>query len=551
MKRAKILLATTAVIALAVIVGCSGGGGDSAGGAGSNPPPQSSKTSGYLVDAKVVGLDYECAGGNSGTTDSDGHFSCDTLPVTFKLCNITLGSISQSSTDIVYPQDILGKNKEDYNDNDTIALARLLISVDDDGDVSDAITIDPSLCSALTTTEAFDAGHVEDYITTSGKTAVSEQAAADHLKTNYIEHTMRGNQAGDNVKFKTIVETCDLDDNGTGGISSQIQTWVTSLDAANDGSIELEYNYNGQSSTIPFYTYSGISDFGMLDGFSLLSTADNAQWKTYKFHENDELNVYQGSFVEENSNIDEKAREVFNIHLYGDGSIDPYIREDSWRHEQNLDCQDSRPEEVVGCDYMWQASINYTFHHNDIVADEYTISASAVSVDNIVLAEGAVDLYRADNLNQCLYPDEQHQNNAQGYPMLSTHVPLEGESQRYTPTCSGNGCSTLSIDETYADVSFLFDDDTKLIVDTNYSPIACAVTITQDMRVSIDTRQAFNATCDNLLDPNPDDSLSLTIAITPKAYHRDIHYCQLDDMSGECAPLSGATNVVYLPDFTQ
>jgi len=96
---------------------------------------------GYLIDSAVQGVEYRC-GTKIGITDSDGKFVCSTLPATFYIGSIKLGSIEILPSDNkIFPQDIIGVSREKVEDEAVVKLATLLQSLDSDGNASNGIKI--------------------------------------------------------------------------------------------------------------------------------------------------------------------------------------------------------------------------------------------------------------------------------------------------------------------------------------------------------------------------------------------------------------------------
>ena len=125
----KITLNSFIVATALLFVGC-GGGSSSLDG-----------VSGKLVDAPVVGADYEC-GNFHGTTASDGSFSCPKAPVTFKVGGVTLGTIESVPEDgYVTPYELAHTARGNYS-ADAKKIAIFLQGLDDDGSYEDAIHID-------------------------------------------------------------------------------------------------------------------------------------------------------------------------------------------------------------------------------------------------------------------------------------------------------------------------------------------------------------------------------------------------------------------------
>ena len=96
---------------------------------------------GYLTDSPISGLNYEC-GSKKGLTSTDGKFSCETMPVIFKIGNYTLGSISELTDDSkIYPQDLLGLDRDNVEDPKLVELTQFLQALDDDHNITQSITI--------------------------------------------------------------------------------------------------------------------------------------------------------------------------------------------------------------------------------------------------------------------------------------------------------------------------------------------------------------------------------------------------------------------------
>jgi len=152
----KKILMSSAFAAL-VLVGCGGGGSSSA-------------TTGYLVDAAVGNADYDCvADGNvHRTTGADGSFTCTNMSqVRFRIGHLILGEIHALPSDKhVFPQDLIGVARDTgVNDARVIAMARLLQSLDSDGNPSNGITIAQESKNLLVETEtAFNPAEVNIYL---------------------------------------------------------------------------------------------------------------------------------------------------------------------------------------------------------------------------------------------------------------------------------------------------------------------------------------------------------------------------------------------------
>lgn len=96
---------------------------------------------GYLIDSPIYGLNYEC-GSQKGVTKEDGKFSCDAFPITFKIGNYIVGSVSNMTSDSkIFPQDLLGLDRDNVEDQELIKLTQFLQALDDDRNITQSITI--------------------------------------------------------------------------------------------------------------------------------------------------------------------------------------------------------------------------------------------------------------------------------------------------------------------------------------------------------------------------------------------------------------------------
>ena len=106
---------------------------------------QSENIVGKLIDSAVQGAEYRC-GSKTAVTDENGTFSCTTLPVSFYIGAIELGKITTLPSDKqVFPQDIMDVNRSDVNHTEVVKLALLLQSLDNDGNASNGIVLEPAL----------------------------------------------------------------------------------------------------------------------------------------------------------------------------------------------------------------------------------------------------------------------------------------------------------------------------------------------------------------------------------------------------------------------
>jgi len=109
------------------------------GGGGSSPK---STIQGKFIDSPVYGAQYRCGKLDNKITQQDGSFVCETLPVTFYVGGVKLGEVHTLAADgYVTPHDLVGVARNTYGQKvNNIAL--FLQSLDDDGNIDTAITIE-------------------------------------------------------------------------------------------------------------------------------------------------------------------------------------------------------------------------------------------------------------------------------------------------------------------------------------------------------------------------------------------------------------------------
>ncbi len=161
---------------------------------------------GYLIDAPVEGVDYSC-GDIRGITTSTGEFSCEEAPVDFSISLLKLGTIDSFTSDgNVYPQDIVGVDRDNFDDPRVIALARLLQSLDDDGDIDDKITISKE------TSDKFDTNlsglDLESQVAIGDGTLVGQIDALAHLQSNMSTYiSTESNNSGTSTDSNDSIES--------------------------------------------------------------------------------------------------------------------------------------------------------------------------------------------------------------------------------------------------------------------------------------------------------------------------------------------------------
>ena len=173
------------------LVGC-GGSSTSQEGVTKKDNPQKKEVKtiiGHIIDSPIWGLAYSCKGQKSQMTDKFGTFECESLPVTFKVGNLIAGYVSTMPKDKkIYPQDIVGVSRDKVDDSDVVALTRFFQTLDDDGDIEEAIKIEPSLAKKLSFKSEVDFANLDEktIVNKIGRTLVEKEVAQKHLRKNLV-----------------------------------------------------------------------------------------------------------------------------------------------------------------------------------------------------------------------------------------------------------------------------------------------------------------------------------------------------------------------------
>ena len=121
-------------LVLFFVVGCGGGGGDETSG---DRQPAVQTMVGQFKDSNVAGVSY-VSGGQTGVTDSQGRFTYEEgKTVAFSVGNVPLGETEGKS--LITPVDLVEQGSS--SSGPVVNTARLLISLDQDADPSNGITI--------------------------------------------------------------------------------------------------------------------------------------------------------------------------------------------------------------------------------------------------------------------------------------------------------------------------------------------------------------------------------------------------------------------------
>lgn len=138
---------------------------------------------GQFLDDLVEGLSYDCSSGRTGTTDSDGLYTCaDKDTVTFSIGELTIGTVAVQ-THFITPYSFY-PNAEDA----ALRLAQVLQSLDADGDLENGIVIEAEIATLLPSDLDFADPSSEAAIETAlGITLVSREQAYAHLQESIAE----------------------------------------------------------------------------------------------------------------------------------------------------------------------------------------------------------------------------------------------------------------------------------------------------------------------------------------------------------------------------
>ena len=149
-------------------------------GCGSSDATQTSDIQGQLIDSYVKGATYSCNDGTTGITGTNGEFTCQTLPVEFQVGGLRLGSINILASDKhVFPQDLLGLDRNDTNNSEVIAMAQLLQSLDSDNNPENGIDVGD--VNGMDGVEEFDSINLDSYIANANVELVDATKAHEHL----------------------------------------------------------------------------------------------------------------------------------------------------------------------------------------------------------------------------------------------------------------------------------------------------------------------------------------------------------------------------------
>jgi len=155
-----------------------------------------------LIDIPANGIAYVC-GERHALTESqivDGELrhgvaQCTKGTVTFSIGSLIIGNIEDyHEKQSFHFQDFFDIAADNFNDEELIKLAMLIISLDDDGDIDEKIDIDSSVDVTLTSLESMSISEVQTYILSLGKTPLSSESVQKYIikrsELSYAENVL-------------------------------------------------------------------------------------------------------------------------------------------------------------------------------------------------------------------------------------------------------------------------------------------------------------------------------------------------------------------------
>jgi len=177
---------------------------------------------GYFGNPAIKGIGYEC-GDIKDITDDDGMFECLEFPVTFKIGNLTLGSIDKLTSDKkIYPQDIVGVSRSDFSDENVLNLTRLIQSLYSNENLEKETEIPKDISFVFIDEQnlsKLNEGEVKTLVEDSGKAYVDENTAIEKLKEG-VEELVSITITPDNAKL-TVGESVSFTAKGSFSNSTQ------------------------------------------------------------------------------------------------------------------------------------------------------------------------------------------------------------------------------------------------------------------------------------------------------------------------------------------
>ena len=202
----------SAITASLLLVGCGSGSTDTT--TSSADTTTVSSATGYVVDAAVQNMDYDCVSDNdmNKVTGTDGAFTCKNMDqVRFRIGEMVLGEIHALPQDkYVFPQDILGTARNNITDTKVTAMAQLLQSLDENNDLNDGIQIAENtkdlLAEGGTTFNPEDMDQYMESISIDPDKKRTPTEAQEHLRTTMQKLNVYQNQNGNSGQADSLID---------------------------------------------------------------------------------------------------------------------------------------------------------------------------------------------------------------------------------------------------------------------------------------------------------------------------------------------------------
>jgi len=277
----KILSSGLVLGAMIALVGCGGGSSDALNSAGTNPTSVATGTA-YYIDSAVSGVNYTC-GSTEGITGADGEFTFEVgVSCTFYLGDIELRSVGT---------ELLADGGE-VQETD-IEIARILQSLDSDGNPDNGITINAEIVAAI---EAAGITKLPDTVAemdemlaiveTAGGTIVSEEDAAGHMLTTLLagQTFYVVDEAEDGSKQVTKL-TFNEDLTSIEAISPEMtENWAITIEGSRltfNGDTDGSYTIITADSANDYIMFTDYNSDGSLDGMGHRLYSDKADAEAY------------------------------------------------------------------------------------------------------------------------------------------------------------------------------------------------------------------------------------------------------------------------------
>ena len=341
-------------------------------------------TTSYIVDAPIEGLSYEC-NGTSGITDANGTFTCLEAPVTFKVGALTIGTLSAFTSDLlVYPQDLVGVEREAIRDDRVVALARFLQTLDDDGNLSRGITLSSDVAQQFRqemTFETLSSQEKMNLLIERGYNVRSREDVIEHLRETMAlplsplsQALVSEDIAG--VEEETLLEALHLEAEDKLHYCMGVESFLypEGLERVDFPSIRSDYFTSTSNENIPLHTsynegkYRVYSYIGQKEDFARYAVLGT---NIFKF---DSEEGYSDILNDLNQELKGSTTQLFKWLLHR--SVDAPI------FEENLTI-------LVNKEYM-QTSLEEWLSDNEIVAPDWNITT-----DITLLESGNFDIYIA------------------------------------------------------------------------------------------------------------------------------------------------------------